>query len=514
MIEIELKFLLTAQMADKVEARISALSGLKAPPRLRTLHSVYHDTPDHALRRKGLALRLRHDGAQWVQTVKGRMRHDGALQSTREDETIRPDGSLDLDAIADDALRGAVQACAAAQDLSPVIETRMDRVEATVARAGLGTVEIALDRGTLHAGTAHAPLIELEVELKSGALALVFDIARDLLPDGGLHLSRRSKAARAFDLSEGLPAIAPPAPRSAQKLRPDKGASAEDAARATLRACFDQIAANMEATRATDAVEAPHQLRIGLRRLRTALRIFAPVLRGTASDHLEAEARWLGRTVGDVRDLDVTLADVTAPLAKTDPGPGFAALSQALTDRAHRRRADLRRMLNAPRAQGFVLDLAQFTETRGWRRTPVGKSYNAKAADVLRAATVTAWKDARRRAKNIKTLSGPARHDLRKAIKHLRYTLDFAGTTLPAKPQRAYAKRLRHLQDAFGTINDLAVAEAVLTGVDAPAATDPDAQRATGLILGARRAQAHADWPKACALWADLRATPKPWKRG
>ena len=518
MTEIELKFLLSTEQVAQVLSRLRTLPGMTGPVQVMTLRSVYHDTPDDALRRAGYALRVRHDGAGWVQTCKGRLSNHGGLQTTQESETSLLTGDIDLTAIADADMRDRLTALIGDAPLVARVETDITRHLATVAAGGWTRAEIAVDSGTLRGGDRSSDLHELELELKSGNITALFDLARDLMPDGGLRLSRMSKAARAFALADGGAALPEPGPRKACTVTLSPDQTAETAARDVLRECLDQIAANADAGRARNAVEGPHQLRIGLRRLRAAFDIFAPAIGGQALDHLKREARWLGGEAGRLRDLDVAVHDLLRPEAAAHPAePGFARLVDLLDETAAQQRADLCNTLAGIRAQAFLLDLARFTEARGWldpgdidQSQRLTRPLSGVAQDALAAH----WGRTTRRARDIDGLSIDARHDLRKTLKGLRYAVEFLSPVLDDKPTRQFVKRLRVLQDLFGDLNDLAMAQSLLTGAQAPGADDPKVQRAVGWILGARTVRAEIAWGHARALWHDLRGTPRPWETG
>ena len=74
-IEREIKLSLT----PRVEAALSRLA-----PNRRSVASVYYDTPQEALRRAGLAVRLRRDGGRWLQTLKAEQAPHAGLASRAE----------------------------------------------------------------------------------------------------------------------------------------------------------------------------------------------------------------------------------------------------------------------------------------------------------------------------------------------------------------------------------------------------------------------------------------------
>ena len=62
MSEIELKLLLDKNKSSEIWARVKASKLTHGAPVTRTLRSIYLDTPEHALNKAGIALRLRRDG--------------------------------------------------------------------------------------------------------------------------------------------------------------------------------------------------------------------------------------------------------------------------------------------------------------------------------------------------------------------------------------------------------------------------------------------------------------------
>ncbi len=510
--EIELKFILDAAG----EARLRAAEPLRHADCLRkpdqTLHAIYLDTPERALGRQGVALRLRKEGRRWVQTVKAGGGVVAGLSSPRESECPAPGGRLDLDAIPDADLRALVAEAAGDAPLAPVCETLIRRSRRILKGPFGGSIELAIDVGEIRAGARAEPIREAELELKSGDPRDLYAVARALFTQGPLRFSRRTKAARGYALADGKPAVeAVPGPIMAAPivLRPSQ--TTESAAAAVLRGCLDQIAGNAAAA-LSDAPEGPHQLRVGLRRLRTAVAVFGPVLDCPALTALEAEAQALAATVGAVRDLDVLAEEIVAPMLGVDPG--FRTLATALEKQGKAARAAVRARLAAPQTVALILDLGAFVEARGWLRPADFDQTADLAQPVIRTAQKALdrrWRKAAQLGAHIDSLEGEARHDLRKALKKLRYSVEFFESLWATKKVKPFLSVLKTLQDDFGAMQDVLMAETILLAPDAPAARDPAAQRAVGRLLGAGEAEAARRWMRARDDWAALAREKRFW---
>ncbi|WP_172326768.1 CYTH and CHAD domain-containing protein [Mangrovicoccus sp. HB161399] len=498
--ETELKFALDPQSCALLRERLERLG----PAERHILHSVYFDTRRHRLKKAGLALRMRRDGERWIQTVKAKAKNHGGLQRAEEAEAEMPDAMLDLGAIPDARLQKAVKKALKGRMLHPVCETRMERLQLVIHGPGGAAVEVALDEGVIAAGPLSEPFRELELELKSGPLGALYDLAADLLPDGGAAPSTLSKSARGYLLAaEGR--IAPePQPLHAAEVALEPGMQAGEAAAAVFRDCAAQIHANVGAVRHGSDPEGPHQLRIGLRRLRAALKLFAPLPDADAADYLEAEARWLGGLAGLQRDLDVALSDLLDPAA-AGGNPALAALRDQAAKRAAANRPVLQGILGTVRVQRFLLALGRHAEATGW------DSLNGDAQPLAAAALERSWAKAERRARGIAGHDTEARHALRKALKLLRYQAEFAAPLHPGKAPAKFLKRLKRLQETFGRMNDIAMLETLSAegGPLAPA-TPAAAEALAGLLDGLGR-EAGTQWTAAQGKWDRLRAMPAFW---
>ena len=179
MTEIELKFGVPAVRAGAIDAALR-----RAQARRTTIVSRYFDTPDRRLAGDGLSLRLRRGGGPWEQTLKAPAEGPG---ERHEETVLRPgrwgaDGPpLDLslhDATpAGRRLRALLGNAGAAAGLAPVHVSTVQRRSIEIDAAG-GRVEVAFDRGEIRAGSAVAPVCEVEVELKQGDPAALIAFAK------------------------------------------------------------------------------------------------------------------------------------------------------------------------------------------------------------------------------------------------------------------------------------------------------------------------------------------------
>src|SRR5688500_18509647 len=127
MSEIELKFLIDETAAKRLWPRAREASIAAVKTTTRTLRSIYLDTPGHALKEAGIALRLRRDGRRWIQTVKAGQQMHGGLSQSQELECAAPGGRLNLNAIPDQTVRHAIMRRINGSALEPVCETLIRR---------------------------------------------------------------------------------------------------------------------------------------------------------------------------------------------------------------------------------------------------------------------------------------------------------------------------------------------------------------------------------------------------
>ena len=494
MTETELKLQVSADRVDAVAAAVRT-----ATARTERLQAVYLDTPGRALAQAGLALRLRREGRRWVQTLKAlgedrlqRLEHNVPRGSTAAAPAV--DVALHAGTPAGARLEAALRGLPP-DALQPVFGTDIRRTR-RVLRVPGGALELALDRGRLHAGARECPVCELEIELLCGPATLVIAQARRWVARHGLWLDVQSKAERGERLAAGDPPVLAVGARA-----PAYPPQAELAAgrRAVLAACAEQVLENACRIANGDSGDEPvHQLRVGLRRLRSALRLFDGAAPDAAPDPLAAGAAALFGRLGAARDQAAIGGPLRAELQAAMAALGLATSAPALPAAADAEAPVA--VLRSAAAQAWLLDLLAALQPQP----------SAEPAPPLRAhlaAGLQRWhRQVADEAPRFDTLDDAARHRLRKRVKRLRYAVEFAAPLYEAKAVRRYLQPLRELQDRLGAFNDACVG---LAGYRSADAGDP----AVGFALGwlaARRAQRLAECAPALQALADAR---RFWKK-
>lgn len=485
--EIELK--LVGNPVD-LPATFAAVTGDRYVT--RNLVSTYYDTADGSLWRRGFTLRVRERQGAHELTLK----QEGGSALKRGEWTVRIENpTADIGLLPPDAPRAAIGAIGPGE-LQPRFLSDIERRQAEFG-TGDALLEVSLDIGRIVAGERQMSVAELEFELLGGPITDMLAAVRSILQERRLVIGVRSKASRGMDLVRD----APPAPVKA--TGPDlRAADTVDAAVAKVIAVTTmQLMGNLAAAGARQP-EGVHQLRVSLRRLRSALAIFKAPLIPRAGD-LTVEARLALKRLGPARDMDVFLLETLPRVADFNAGAsGLTRLHELAEERQAEAYEQVRRLLADQHFSRFILDLLLIAEGGGSPAGSAGGSLVGKARRLL----------SRRHRKVVKAGQGFARltqlqrHDLRLALKELRYACDYFQILFPGKAKRPYVKRLAGLQDDLGTSNDATVASRVARKL---AAGDRDGETGVALVTGWSRHRLRAVEPHLRRAWRQF-AEAKP----
>ena len=253
--------------------------------------------------------------------------------------------------------------------------------------------------------------------------------------------------------------------------------------------------------------EGVHQQRVAARRLRTQLKVFAPLVDARWAARLRRELAWLDGHLAAVRDVDVV-----AERLRHQPNPATAVVLTAISERRRAVVADLVAVLDSSRYRRLRRSLDKAATAPRWRG---GAPASRRAAsDRLSRVVARRWKRLERSVRRWeKTEDDAALHRVRIDARRGRYVCDATASVLdPAVA--GMARRLADLQDVLGEAHDALVTAAWAEDVGAGA----EASVGEGIqaIAAAERAAAMAalrHWPAAWRRAAAV-AAAKPWKRG
>jgi triphosphatase len=238
-----------------------------------------------------------------------------------------------------------------------------------------------------------------------------------------------------------------------------------------------------------------HQVRVGVRRLRSTLRAFRGLIRRRNASRLERELRSIQRVLGAARDWDAFAAAQFAPRLR-----GAARLPRALAKRS------ARTILTGTRFLSLTREALAWSRSKPWRAT----SDPDEALAAFGARALQRLHDAlRRRAARIDWADAERRHRVRIRLKRLRYGCDCFAAAYPADETGPLMHRLRALQKLLGELNDIQVQRRLLSTLAKDAVVAAPVKRARQ-ELKARERQLIHDVAKA---WSKFAAVPPYWRR-
>jgi triphosphatase len=425
----------------------------------RRLISTYYDTPDLALKRRGLTLRVREQGDRFIQTVK-------AEDLDGRDILTRGEWEDELAANRPDPLAPQSGAClpdGAADDLRPLFATDVTRTSVAIEPTPATRIEAAIDEGEIRGACCSGvePISEIELELSSGDPAALYEVALQLLEVAPIRIEPRSKSERGYRLGESAKAVAPVV--HAPPVVLDPMMSVEAALQEIGRACLAHLLRN-EAAALEKQPEGVHQMRVAVRRMRSAISSFKKLLPVSDRRRISSELGCLVDVLGSARNLDVFAAELLPPVRAALHEPGIEDLAAAL-DRARRAAYDrVEQAIYSERHAAGMLRLSHWFEARTWRKggTEPSPLLSSAIGEVAPHLLDRRWRELRKRSKGFRHSTARQRHKLRIAAKNLRYAIELLGSLFDQTELQAFVKRLKRLQDDLGYANDVHVAHDLL----------------------------------------------------
>ena len=459
--EIEIKLTTNPESLAKVREHPAVAVLLRGHVRRTEDVSTYYDTAAGELRKAGVALRMRRSGQRWLQTVKGAGERVGALHRRPEYEWSMPTSRIDAGKLSTTPWHDVFEATAGR--LRPVFVTDVDRTALPLAFADGTRATLCLDAGEIRSGRKRATLNEIEIELVEGEPGVLYGLALSLAADLPVAMAQASKAERGYALARPRPTK----PVRARKLSLALDASVGNALAQVGGDCLSQIGANAPWAAASDG-EFVHQARVGVRRLRSLLKIVGDLIGAETIAPVMPELQWFSSSLGAARDWDVfatdTLVSVARALRQPQARRDVGTLRGHVTRQRNIHFVEAGASSASPRVQRLLLTFgALFAALE-----------SPAAAPALRAPARNLAKDilerrARRlgkRGAHLQRLAPVERHQARIAAKRLRYVAEMFAPLFTGARVKSYLAALGKLQTKLGYLNDLATGERLLDEIE------------------------------------------------
>lgn len=510
--EIELKLSLPTNCVKQLQ-HLPLLGTLSiSQPAKQKLHTIYYDTPDLALKNQHCALRLRRIGKQWIQTIKTEGSVASGLHERDEWEIPVTRDQPDFTQFSDPRMAQLFSNPDLYHQLRPIFITEFTRHTRMLQLAEGSQIEFCLDYGKIIIDHSKEPFAEIELELKSGKPVELFQIALMLVRSlpFSVRLENRSKAERGYCLYTGLQLP----PIKAQPIILKASMNLATVFTLIARNCLDQLTRNEQGILAGYDIEYLHQMRVALRRIRSAFDIFATAISNEAP--IIHELKWLTSQLNPARDWDVFVMERLPQIQDVFPKHvGIAALKKAGERLRQTHNEAARNSIRTKRYSELLLQLNLWLDempqhlARSHRLRNTAKMALSAFTNALLTNQHQQILDA---GKEIEKLDAASLHTLRISIKKQRYTVEFFRMLYQQETAKQYIHLLSELQDILGAINDSANTQQLLKEIQTSKTKTLIIREAIGIVLGwngQRLRQNKEELMRVLLLFCD---TPRFWE--
>ncbi|MFZ2175022.1 MAG: CYTH and CHAD domain-containing protein [Rhodococcus sp. (in: high G+C Gram-positive bacteria)] len=248
------------------------------------------------------------------------------------------------------------------------------------------------------------------------------------------------------------------------------------------------VAGDVWLRRALDPI---HSTRVGIRRFRSTLRVFATMFEPEAAAWFDTELAWYAGILGEVRDRQVQRERFAHALAELPDelvmGPVAARIETDLSAEQRRHLDEVMRTIDTDRYRTLLAALAR------WRTTP---PLTDEAAGGRKAILARVRRAERKSATRVLSAAAgtddEALHRARKAAKRARYAVELAAPLLGKKVAKKKTAKYKEMQEVLGEHQDGIVAMRTLRELGARAGTTPGENGFTfGVLYGLELEAAH-----------------------
>ncbi len=289
--------------------------------------------------------------------------------------------------------------------------------------------------------------------------------------------------------------------------------SVSDAFATIMRHNFEYLLTWEQAARSWEDIEGVHQLRVTLRRMRSAVSLFRSVLPKPGGGYWSDELRWVAGELGMARDLDVFISEGLSAVADDLPLAGAPGLLQL----AERRRAQVYEqqvcaMLDSERYQHFKQGFKDWFDNKLWE-TDAPKKKRSKLLDsnIILFARNLMDKQERKvlsAGSHVDRYNAKEMHSLRIQCKKLRYAAEFFSPLFQGMD--VFIAQMKGLQDLLGLMNDVAVTRQLLDSL-LEQESDHEILVYAGGLIGWRTCDYHHMLNRFDVYWEEFLDAKHPW---
>jgi inorganic triphosphatase YgiF len=440
----------------------------------RKLYSVYYDTPDLELHQRSIALRLRRIGKRWVQTLKDGGGVMAGLHQRNEWEAPVAGKSLDFEVL--EASGGPRLPKFLRKKLQPLFVTDFTRTTYMLVFEG-AKIELCMDCGAIRSGQFSQQISELELELKSGKSAQLFNLTLVLLDIVPLTVEHTNKAEYGYRLL----AHTKPAAVKASTPIVTKCPDLPCALQTIIWSCMFHLQVNIPGAVQQIDEEYLHQVRIALRRLRVLLSLAETFHTDTELTSLQKQIAQLSEELGMLREWDVFVTLLLKPFIpqlSKQAGPHLLLASEKLREQ---HRINVATRLQSPEYQRLVLHFGAWMHCEYWSKQNIG---GLSLVQFAQQNLNLHYQRIVKRGKQLATANPKQLHRLRISCKKLRYSAEAFASLFDKNKTNRFQSDLALLQECLGTLNDYAVSLNQLDELDAQAQQRPSLLIATLVMRG------------------------------
>lgn len=440
------------------------------------LDARYFDTATYSLQKEKIAYRIRREGDQWVATIKGGGSSNGGLHERQEWNVIVAEAQPDLRVFADTEIGAKLIEIVGNQELLPIMITRFERQTLDVCMPDGSQIEVAADQGEIIAGAKRSPILEIELELKSGKPSALFALGATLAKEYPLLPETDSKFYRGLLLA-GLVTKEPKKVLTLPKVH-----AQQKAGEGLLGLLIELITQFFLAEQAFFENQAQpedvHQLRICLRRLRSILEFVGADALEEYKVH-QAQLRKIGQSLGIIREIDVAYGS-WKEWSECQPRGMVSKLTLGRI-LLHRRVIEAEKIygsFSAGYATPILLDLWATLTADNWKSTV---DYQQTMEEYTQSQFSKWLKKIIKQGKKIEWDDPEKIRKLRLQIKKSQYTVEVLKPVLGEIEE--FSVQLEELQENLGLLNDINSTEILLKKL-VKGMTSKVSQLEAGMLIG------------------------------